>query len=163
MIADLGLDVLVFADVDSSDFADGFMTVSLTANGHAHDRLSIRNQGSALNQIGVGGGQVSYSGVVIGTFVGGTSGLDPLQITFNAGASKAAVQALVRNLTFSNIAYAVFKAEFNPVPAQCTGRFANVKGGRFLMTAVTEPFDLRNPVNVRYCWEGEGTLEFAKR
>ena len=79
------------------------MTVSLTANGHADDRLSIRNQGSAANQIGVGGGQVSYSGVVIGTFAGGTSGLQPLQITFNAVASKAAVQALVRNLTFSNI------------------------------------------------------------
>ena len=90
-------------DIDSADFADGFMTVSLTANGHADDRLSIRNQGLALNQIGVAGGQVTYSGIVIATFVGGTSGLDPLQITFNAVASKAAVQALVRNLTFSNV------------------------------------------------------------
>lgn len=60
-------------------------------------------------------------------------------------------------------AYAVFVAEFNPVPALCTGRFAKVKKGSFFMTAVTEPFDLRTPVNVRYSWEGEGTLEFAKR
>ncbi len=61
------------------------------------------------------------------------------------------------------IAYAVFVAEFKPVPAQCTGRFAKVIGGSFLMTAVSEPFDLRNPVNVRYCWEGDGTLKFATR
>ena len=90
-------------DADLVDFEDGVLTVSLIANGHADDRLSIRNQGSALNQIGVAGGQVTYSGIVIATYVGGTSGLDPLQITFNAVASKAAVQALVRNLTFSNV------------------------------------------------------------
>ncbi len=60
-------------------------------------------------------------------------------------------------------AYGVFVAEFKPVPDLCTGRFAKVTGGSFLMTAVTEPFDLRNPVNVRYCWEGDGTLKFANR
>jgi len=90
-------------DVDSLDFANGFMTVTLTANGHADDRLSIRNQGSAANQIGVVGNQITYSGVNIGSFVGGTSGLVPLQITFNAVASKTAVQSIVRNLTFSNV------------------------------------------------------------
>ena len=61
------------------------------------------------------------------------------------------------------IAYAVFKADFKPVPELCTGRFAKVIGGNFHMTAVTEPFDLRNPVNVRYCWEGNGMLKFAPR
>jgi hypothetical protein len=45
----------------------------------------------------------------------------------------------------------------------CTGRFAKIIGGNFHMTAVTEPFDLRNPVNVRYCWEGNGMLKFAPR
>ena len=90
-------------DVDSSDFANGFMTIGLTANGHADDRLSIRNQGLAANQIGVSGNDVTYSGVIIGSFTGGTSGLIPLQITFGAAASKTAVQALVRNLTFSNV------------------------------------------------------------
>ncbi len=90
-------------DVDSSDFADGSMTVRLTVNGHEDDRLSIRNQGLAANQIGVVGDQVTYSGVAIATFLGGTSGVSPLQITFNLAASKTAVQALVRNLTFSNI------------------------------------------------------------
>ena len=90
-------------DVDSLDFAAGFMTVGLTTNGHLDDRLSIRNQGSAANQIGVTGNQLTYSGVVIGSFAGGTTGLIPLQVTFNSVASKTAVQALVRNLTFSNV------------------------------------------------------------
>ena len=40
--------------------------------------------------------------MTIGSFSGGTSGSAPLQITFNAVASKIAVQSIVRNLTFSN-------------------------------------------------------------
>ncbi len=90
-------------DVDSIDFAGGFLTIGIILNGHADDRLSIRNQGAAANQIGVSGGQITYSGVPIGSFVGGTSGLTPLQIVFNDAASKASVQALVRNLTFFNV------------------------------------------------------------
>ena len=60
-------------------------------------------------------------------------------------------------------AYGVFVAEFKPVPALCTGRFVKVKGGSFLMTAVTDSFDVTNPLNVPYTWTGEGTLEFAKK
>ena len=58
--------------------------------------------------------------------------------------------------------YAVFVAEFNPVPALCTGRFTKVTSGSFIMTATTEPFDLLNPVDVGYEWEGEGHLTFSK-
>jgi len=55
---------------------------------------------------------------------------------------------------------AVFVAEFNPVPAQCTGWFANIIGGSFIMVAVTEPFELGAFDPVDYSWEGEGTLTF---
>jgi hypothetical protein len=57
---------------------------------------------------------------------------------------------------------AVFIAEFNPVPTKCTGRFAKLTGGSFIMTAKSEPFflgtDRTTPFN--YTWEGEGSLEF---
>jgi hypothetical protein len=59
---------------------------------------------------------------------------------------------------------AVFIAEFNPVPALCTGRFANVTGGSFLMVAKSAPFTIvgtqTTPFN--YTWEGKGSLEFSK-
>jgi hypothetical protein len=61
--------------------------------------------------------------------------------------------------------YVVFIAEFNPIPAQCTGRFADVVDGSFLMVATTEPFVLEldehgftPPFN--YTWQGKGWLEF---
>jgi hypothetical protein len=59
---------------------------------------------------------------------------------------------------------AVFVAEFNPVPALCTGRFAKVTGGSWIMVAKSAPFFLlatqTTPFN--YTWEGEGELEFGK-
>lgn len=89
-------------DPDCSDFDGGTLTVSFSANGTADDRLGIQNDGTGAGQIGVSGGNVTYGGVVIGTFTGGT-GLTPLVITFNSSADCAAVQALVRNITFDNV------------------------------------------------------------
>lgn len=59
---------------------------------------------------------------------------------------------------------AVFVAEFNPVPSQCTGRFAKVTGGGFLMIAKSSPFFLvgTNSTPFFYTWEGNGTLVFKK-
>jgi hypothetical protein len=57
---------------------------------------------------------------------------------------------------------AVFVAEFNPIPSLCTGRFAKVTGGSFIMTATTEPFVLGAMDPVGYTWEGSGTLEFSR-
>jgi hypothetical protein len=61
----------------------------------------------------------------------------------------------------------VFIAEFNPVPALCTGRFKDIIDGSFIMVAVTEPFALQvdedgftPPFN--YVWSGAGWLEFKK-
>ena len=84
-------------DVDSADIAGGTLTVSLGATGRAGDVLSIRDQGTGGGQIGVSGADVSFEGAPIGTAAGGTGGAD-LVLTFYAGATPAAVEALVRNV-----------------------------------------------------------------
>ncbi len=86
-------------DVDTTSFGSGILTVALTVNGTANDLLAIRNAGTAPGQIGVSGGDVSYGGVTIGTFTGGT-GPTPLAVTFNANATVPAVQQLIRSVTF---------------------------------------------------------------
>jgi hypothetical protein len=64
--------------------------------------------------------------------------------------------------------YVVFIAEFNPIPAQCTGRFRKVIDGSFIMVAVTAPFVLTINEDgftppFDYTWAGAGWLEFARR
>jgi hypothetical protein len=54
----------------------------------------------------------------------------------------------------------VWVAEFTPA-AGSTGRFANVIGGSFIMTAVTDPF-APGDIDIAYEWEGSGTLEFGR-
>ncbi|MDT3717774.1 Ig-like domain-containing protein [Pseudomonas soli] len=89
-------------DSDSADFSGGNLTVAVSANGVAgEDVLGIRNQGNGVGQIGVSGNTVSYGGVAIGTYTGGTGGAN-LVLTFNGNATAAAVQAVVRNLTYDN-------------------------------------------------------------
>ncbi|MHA6493530.1 DUF4347 domain-containing protein [Pseudomonas borbori] len=89
-------------DSDSSDFNGGNLTVSIIANrASGEDVLAIQNQGTGAGQIGVSGADVTYAGIVIGTFSGGT-GTNDLVVTLNSNATPAAVQALVRNLTYAN-------------------------------------------------------------
>ena len=90
-------------DADSANFASGSLTVYLSANGTANDRLAIRNQGTGAGQIGVSGANVTYGGVVIGTFSGGEDGSTPLIVSLNANATIAATQALARNITYQNV------------------------------------------------------------
>jgi hypothetical protein len=89
-------------DVDSADLDTGTLTVELTVNGHADDRLELRNEGTGAGQIGVAAGDVTFAGTTIGTFTGG-SGTTPLVVTFNASCTPAAAQALLRNVTFRNV------------------------------------------------------------
>ncbi|MFV3307729.1 Ig-like domain-containing protein [Pseudomonas sp. NY15181] len=90
-------------DSDSPDFNGGSLNVSIVANGvSAEDVLGILNQGTGAGQIGVSGANVTFGGTVIGSVSGGTGG-SALVVTFNANATAAAVQALVRNLTYDNI------------------------------------------------------------
>ncbi len=89
-------------DADSADFSGGTLTASIVTNRvSGEDVLSLVNQGTGAGQIGLSGSNVTYGGTVIGTLAGGT-GTNDLVITFNANATPAAVQALVRDLTYAN-------------------------------------------------------------
>lgn len=90
------------ADSEESNFNGGTLTVSITANEvAAQDVLSVAHIGTGAGQIGVSGSAISYSGVQIATFTGGTGGAD-LVITLDADATPAATQALVRALQYDN-------------------------------------------------------------
>ncbi|HEY7168824.1 MAG TPA: DUF4347 domain-containing protein, partial [Candidatus Binatia bacterium] len=94
-------------DPDSANFAGGQLTVSFSANGTDEDRLSIRNQGTGVGQISISGANVRYnpgSGPTnIGTFSGGSDAVTPLRVVLNTNATVAAVQALLRNITYQNV------------------------------------------------------------
>jgi VCBS repeat-containing protein/predicted outer membrane repeat protein len=94
-------------DPDVPDLASGSgaLTVTITANASADDRLGIRNQGTGAGQIGLSGTDVTYGGGVIGTISPSDDGLGshPLTVLFNTSAGNAAAQALARNLTYWNV------------------------------------------------------------
>jgi hypothetical protein len=89
------------SDADSPLLTDGFLSIRVKLNSQSTDRLFIWHQGTAAGQIGVAGSQVSYGGVVIGTFTGGTAAT-ALKITFNNKATIAAVAALSRRIAYTS-------------------------------------------------------------
>ncbi len=89
-------------DVDATNLDGGVLTISISANGTADDRLVVGNWGTGPGQVGVSGSNVTYGGIVIGTVSGGTSGSDPLTVTFNTSATSAAVQEVYRSIQFTN-------------------------------------------------------------
>lgn len=91
------------SDVDSANFNGGSLTVDASSGASPNNTIAIKNQGTGAGQIGVSGSNVTFGGTTIGTFTGG-NGTTPLVITFNANATPAAVQALVRQITFSTTA-----------------------------------------------------------
>jgi hypothetical protein len=56
----------------------------------------------------------------------------------------------------------VWVAEFNPVVEECTGQFANVVDGSFIMVASTEPFVFGSQRPVAYTWLGNGWIEYGE-
>ncbi|HMR63279.1 MAG TPA: choice-of-anchor D domain-containing protein [Anaerolineae bacterium] len=94
--------VATITDPDSANFDGGQLTIQLTANGQAEDVLTIRHQGSGVGQVGVSGGSLSYGGTLVGAFNGPITGTTALVVTFNANASPAIPQAVLRNLTYQN-------------------------------------------------------------
>ena len=90
------------ADAGQTNFAGGTLTVAITANGvPGEDVLRVTNLGTTAGRIGVSGANITYSGVVIGTFTGGTGGAN-LVITLDSDATIAATQALIRALQYNN-------------------------------------------------------------
>jgi len=94
------------SDPNTIDYTGTTLTVTITNNGTANDRLSIRNEGTAAGQIGTSGNSVTYGGVQIGTFSSGSGAA--LVVTFNGAATTAAVEATLHAASFSNV---------NPSPA----------------------------------------------
>ncbi len=89
-------------DLDSGNFDGGNVTVAIVSNrASGEDILAVQNQGTGPGQIGVAGSSITYGGVLIGSFSGGT-GTNDLVISLNGNATPAAVQALVRSLTYAN-------------------------------------------------------------
>jgi len=88
-----------FADLTSPDLSGGNVTVSIIVNEQAgEDQLLI----GAVGAIAISGSNVTHTdggGLTIGTFVGGTGGVD-LVITLNANATPARVQDLIRALQY---------------------------------------------------------------
>jgi len=123
------------ADADSPNFNFGRLTAQITANAGPDDRLAIRSSGS----ITTSGNMVLFSGQAIGTFSGGVSG-SALIVNFNANATAARAQALLRNVTYQNVSN-------NPSPKTRTVR-VQVGDGDFGLSADTKQISV-TPVNDR--------------
>jgi RHS repeat-associated protein len=90
-------------DLDSPMMAGGSLMVEIVAPAQGVDLLGIQNQGTGPGQIGISGSTVSYGGITIGTFSGGSGA--PLRVNLvgnPAVVTLAAVQAMARNLTYRN-------------------------------------------------------------
>jgi hypothetical protein len=88
-------------DIDSLNFDTGTLIIRLVTGVNPADRLSIRNQGNSSGQIGLDGRIINYGGTAIGTLTGGIG--SDLVITFNSAATPTAAQALLQNITYSNV------------------------------------------------------------
>lgn len=119
------------SDADSADFDTGVLTVDFTANSTANDRLTIHNAGTGAEQIGVSGSDVTYEGITIGSFTGGTDGSTPLVVTFNANSTEASVQLLMRSVTFENVSE-------NPSESTRTVRFVLTDGDGGTSNTITK-------------------------
>ncbi|MBY0354728.1 MAG: DUF4347 domain-containing protein [Rickettsiales bacterium] len=100
-VLDQGGNAVSDADATNTLIRGGNLTVSFGGTHQANDVLTIRNQGTGAGQIGVSGGSFTLAGVTMGTFTGGTGSSD-LVITFNASATVATLDALLKNITYSN-------------------------------------------------------------
>ncbi len=88
-------------DPDSQDFDSGKLTVRFSNGGTADDRLII--QSNTTNKIQVNNNtSILYDTSFIGTFTGGI-GTQDLVINFTSKATPAAIQAVLRSISYANI------------------------------------------------------------
>lgn len=85
-------------DADSPNFNTGVLVVSIISGGESANRLSLNGGAFTLN-----GTAVNYNGTRIGTLTGSGYGTNPLSVQFNANATPAIIQALVRNIRFKTV------------------------------------------------------------
>ncbi len=86
---------------DNPDFSAAQLTVSITAGRSSKDVLSVLAKGDPSGHIRVKGRNVFYDNVKIGTVKGGKGRQPDLVVTFNAQASTAAVDALLRRVNIT--------------------------------------------------------------
>uniref|UniRef100_UPI0035644A97 DUF4347 domain-containing protein n=1 Tax=Novipirellula sp. TaxID=2795430 RepID=UPI0035644A97 len=89
---------LTISDADLGDFDGGSLSVTISANGSANDRLTIVPGGN----ITMTGTNVYHSGVLVGSVSGGL-GTSPLVISFNANSTPGIAQEVGRQVGYFNV------------------------------------------------------------
>ena len=89
-------------DIDLVDFDSAVLTVSVTNNGTANDRLSIFNEGSGAGQVEVSGSNILIDSTLMATFSGGVGVSDPLLITFTSQADSTTVTNIAQKIIYTN-------------------------------------------------------------
>jgi hypothetical protein len=88
--------------INIGDFNGALDGATITLSGLLpEDRISVRDEGTGIGQIGFDGTTVDFGGTPVGSVTGGVG--TALTITLNASATAAALAALVDNLTYANI------------------------------------------------------------
>ncbi len=101
--APIGIDPAASLSNSPTPFLDGATLSSVISSGvAAGDALTIRNDGVGTGQVGVSGSNVTFEGTVIGTFIGDGTTSSPLIVTFNANATLASAQSVLRVISFGN-------------------------------------------------------------
>lgn len=90
---------LSLADVDSTDFGGGTLTVSYSSGGGAQDALSFDTGGGTIS---LAGGNVTVSGTIIGTLTSSGAAGASLTVSFNGNATSTLVDTLLEKLTYAN-------------------------------------------------------------
>ena len=88
-----------FSTFNINTFNGGSLQFSLAANFQTGDQLGLLSSGTGPGQISVAGSDVSFGGVLIGTL---SAGSQSRAVTFNSAASSAAVEAVIRAITFEH-------------------------------------------------------------
>lgn len=104
--AALILDQSPFATITENvqTLQNGSLKVSFNSGFQTGDVLSIQNQGTGVDEIGVSGSNITYEGDLIGSFSGGTGGTDLDIIFTTSDATIEAVEALISSILFENTA-----------------------------------------------------------
>lgn len=87
-----------FSNLDGLRLAGSRLVVAVTQNAGAYDFLSIKTGGGITKS----GASLKFNGVTIGSYSNGTA-TKPFKLTFNSKATAAAVEACLRNLTFTTL------------------------------------------------------------
>lgn len=102
VLVDANNDALV-TDADTSDFNGGVLKFNVTFTDGQYEVLGIQSVGDGVGEIRVDAGDIYYEGALIGSIDTTLDGQGrALKVNFNGATSIAALQALVRSLTYQD-------------------------------------------------------------